>query len=705
MGVMRHRERNPSRVAGVKVTLACAACAKRVPLASAACQWFALQKPALLGALVVLALAGCGGTSTSPGRGGTGGNAGTTSSQQRAEILAGTMETLFNLEEYEFGQAEPLVMSRLNQWLRGQEIKIPWQREPRLDQLSAALTTSRTARSLAENTFLYQHDFEFLREAAWMRRISEHLRSAGYSGRPQRDESNGTATSAAKAAEQSPLQFASPEDPEELRLAMHLFDWTVSNVQLEDDAPEKSPYKLPRNWHTPYETVLLGRGTASDRAWTFILLGRQQGLAIVMLGIGDTEKPAELKPWIPALVLEHGDGDKKELDLYLFDPALGLPVPGPGGRGIATLAQVAADDALLRQLDLDDQRPYPIKSADIQTVTALVEASPGYLSHRMKFLESKLGGKHRLVLSVSPQAIEEKFAGATGAKGASHVAPRVVLWTRPYETLMLRQSEDETVLRNAQRELIPLTELRDRNSILAGAQAPMISHPAIKLWLNLSITRDEAVRRMSADGIPEAEITAALLEATKSRAGGAAGATSRREDATEWTNQVQRPSSRATPRVPLGVGRMMQLAGNFDHETGALRYLQQSIVPEAEQAELKKAFRDDLRARLPDNPDTRTQIEQITEMRIGEFRRADEAATVWIGQIKAVLGEFETAIDYFKRKENELWQPSINYSLARIYERQGKLDEAIALYREDDSPQRPGNLLRARRLERVAGED
>jgi tetratricopeptide (TPR) repeat protein len=151
---------------------------------------------------------------------------------------------------------------------------------------------------------------------------------------------------------------------------------------------------------------------------------------------------------------------------------------------------------------------------------------------------------------------------------------------------------------------------------------------------------------------------------------------------------------------------MLQLAGNFDHQTGALRYLQQSIIPAAEQTELKKAFADDLRARLPrpDDPATRMQIEQITEMRLGEFRRADEAATVWIGQIKAALGEFETAIDYFNRKENALWQPSINYSLARIYERQGKLDEAIALYREDDSPQRPGNLLRARRLEKTASE-
>jgi hypothetical protein len=700
MGLMRHTTVKPScfalnfAVRPTRVAPTSAVSCRRVALTSAACQSSASLAVSIL---LLIVLAGCGGSSTSPGRGGTGGNP-TATGQQRSDILAGTMQTIFTLEDYEFGQAEPLVMSRLNQWLRGQELKISWQREPRLDELSAQLASLRGVRTLADNAYLYDHDFEFLREAVWMRRISEHLRGAGYSGESQREDAKDSQTASNdNAPRQSPIQFVSADDPEELRLAMQLFDWTVANVQLEDDAwPEKSAFKLPRNWHTPYETVLLGRGTASDRAWTFILLARQQGLDVVLLGIGDAEKPAELKPWVPALVLAHGDGDKKELDLYLFDPALGLPIPGPDGRGIATLAQVAADESLLRQLDLNDQRPYPIKAADIQQVTALVEASPGYLSRRMKFLESKLGGKHRLVLSVSPQALQEKLAET------KHVRPSVALWTRPYETLVLRQSEDDSTLRNAQRELAPLTELLDRAAILSMSSPALLNHPAIKLWLNLSITREEAVRRMAADGIPENEITAALSEATKGRTG-VAKATSRREDSPEWAGGRQRPASQANPRVSLGVGRMLQLAGNYDHESGAIYFLLQAMASQSEQDEIKRALADDLRSRLPrpDDPATRNQIEQIAAIRVADYRRADEAAKLWIGQIKTAQGEFEPAIDYFKRWQNELWQPSFNYSLARVYEAQGNLHEAIALYREDDSPQRHGNLLRARRLEKI----
>jgi tetratricopeptide (TPR) repeat protein len=151
---------------------------------------------------------------------------------------------------------------------------------------------------------------------------------------------------------------------------------------------------------------------------------------------------------------------------------------------------------------------------------------------------------------------------------------------------------------------------------------------------------------------------------------------------------------------------MLQLAGNFDHESGAIHFLLRAMASQSDQDEIKRALTDDLRTRLPrpDDPATRNQIEQIAAIRVADYRRADEAAKLWIGQIKAAQGEFEPAIDYFKRWQNEHWQPSFNYSLARVYEAQDKLDEAIAIYREDDSPQRHGNLLRARRLEKTARE-
>ena len=44
------------------------------------------------------------------------------------------------------------------------------------------------------------------------------------------------------------------------------------------------------------------------------------------------------------------------------------------------------------------------------------------------------------------------------------------------------------------------------------------------------------------------------------------------------------------------------------------------------------------------------------------------------------------------------WTFGARYNLARTWEAQGKIEEAVALLEADTSPQRHGNLLRAKRL-------
>ena len=117
-----------------------------------------------------------------------------------------------------------------------------------------------------------------------------------------------------------------------------LFDWTVRNIELDRNSLERTP-------QMPWETLLLGHGTAMERAWVFILLARQQGIdaAVLATTIAPTGEPeasasggkahgrlatapvpmADLRPWCAAVLIEG--------QLYLFDTALGLPIPAPGG--------------------------------------------------------------------------------------------------------------------------------------------------------------------------------------------------------------------------------------------------------------------------------------------------------------------------------------------------------------------------------------
>ena len=218
----------------------------------------------------------------------------------------------------------------------------------------------------------------------------------------------------------------------------------------------------------------MGRGTATERAWLFILMARQQGLDAALVALdasavrarvaaeeqkkqspprkaGRPENPGlgsanrrgnsppgpmapvslnDLRPWAVAVLIEG--------KLYLFEPALGLPIPGPGKIGRdrggrldirpATLAEVAADDGLLRRLDQPRTSPYPLKAADLSRIVFLIEASPQYLAKRMQLIESRLTGKQKMALTAAPTATAHRLLAAAGGRasassGSSHTCP------------------------------------------------------------------------------------------------------------------------------------------------------------------------------------------------------------------------------------------------------------------------------------------
>ena len=215
-----------------------------------------------------------------------------------------------------------------------------------------------------------------------------------------------------------------------LRSAIRLFDWTVRNIQLENALPSQdgSGVVLQYAW----ETLLFGRGLVRDRAWTFMILARQQRLDAALLATVDPEDPDKrrLKPL--------GIGVAVDGEVYVFDPRLGVPIPGADGvrlddEGLtihpATLSQLAADDSLLRQMDLDADHPHNLRSADFQKVVVLMETSPSYLTKRMKLVESRLSGEDRLVLTAAPDEQAAVF----------QLSPQVVEvrhWEAPYQTIL-----------------------------------------------------------------------------------------------------------------------------------------------------------------------------------------------------------------------------------------------------------------------------
>jgi hypothetical protein len=172
-------------------------------------------------------------------------------------------------------------------------------------------------------------------------------------------------------------------------------------------------------WFLPGEILLAGRASAAQRSWIFLELLRQAGLEGVMLATGDD--PASARPWVPAVV---SGGDA-----YLFEPTYGMAIPGPGGVGVATVRQAAADPSILASLSLPD-RAYPVRPDDLKKLSVLVAADPVSLSQRMRRLEARLSGASRLSLSIDASAVARRAGDAVADAGVGRG-----LWAFPWETL------------------------------------------------------------------------------------------------------------------------------------------------------------------------------------------------------------------------------------------------------------------------------
>jgi hypothetical protein len=435
----------------------------------------------------------------------------------------------------------------LNQWIRQSRPKTDWQLDALAGTLSTefaddeALAAYVSADALGQEYF-QPYDGRRLQEAVWLRDIA---------------------------------RWAHGDSFDDVARASALLDWTVRNVQLDPEAP-------PR---LPWQTLLYGRGTADQRAWVFALLCRQQGLDVVVLDVANQE--GEQRFWLPALLT---DGQ-----LYLFDTRLGLPIPGPEGKGVATLRDLQADDGLLRRLDVESAT-YPVSSGQLQHVTANVVADWFDLSRRARLLEERLSGDDRLALTAGAQQLADRLTALPGIA-------EVRVWDVPYRTLQQQLNFNRGNRQQAALDFEPF------------AQRPM-------LW------------------------KARVLH---------------------FRGQ-KRPADQATKEII------------DDHRLAAQAYTSPSVRPPV---------------RVLDG------LSSAPQRKI--YETAKTAAAYWVGLLLYDDGKYGAAEDWLGRRELQAgggkWSDGARYNLARTYEEEGKLDEAISLLRKDQSPQRAGSLLRARTLE------
>ena len=280
-----------------------------------------------------------------------------------------------------------LIVERLNQWIRSRSVPDDWAPDAVVDSLDKKVAEDNSLAKFISVDALRANQFadyegRWIQEAIWLRDLS---------------------------------RWASGKQRDPLKRAAHLFDWTVRNVALTDDPRVEA--------NRPWQALLYGRGTATQRAWVFAALCHQLRLPVVVL-----ELPIEKsEPWLWCGLLEKGK-------LHLFDPQLGLAIPGNESEAetatIATLAQVQADDALLRALDLEDS-PYPITAPIAKQAIANVVGDSFSLSWRASLLQKQFTGDGKLTLAARAQSIADDVAKLESVSS-------VQLWSKPFELLRRR---------------------------------------------------------------------------------------------------------------------------------------------------------------------------------------------------------------------------------------------------------------------------
>jgi hypothetical protein len=183
------------------------------------------------------------------------------------------------------------------------------------------------------------------------------------------------------AARSLDVRGAADKAPPGLEQAAAAFDWVVRQVRTVGAGKPGGP---------PALVLRRGWGSDLDRALIFLSLleqvGSPDGRHAHLLGCLLFRPPVDKAEdfWACGVVVEGGR------DVYLFDPRLGLPVPGPGGKGIATVAQARTQPEVLSQLNFGKDRRYDMTPELARAAEVHLYCSLSALSPRMRHLQDEV---------------------------------------------------------------------------------------------------------------------------------------------------------------------------------------------------------------------------------------------------------------------------------------------------------------------------
>jgi hypothetical protein len=226
------------------------------------------------------------------------------------------------------------------------------------------------------------------------------------------------------------LDVSGLSQPEQAAAA---FAWVMRQVR---------PVERDEDLLAPEFVLHCGWGTARQRALLFVNLLDQLGIPGCVLAAGDEKEP--LHPWACGALTTLPGGTK---DVLLFDPRLGLPLPGPKAatpelaaafrlalpvpgtedRQPVSLATLRRQPDLLDALTADDKHSYDVTRGQLEGSHIYLVGMLSALAPRMKYLEEDLPAVRAGVrLACDPSAALATWKGM--AAGLGGTPPEVRFW-------------------------------------------------------------------------------------------------------------------------------------------------------------------------------------------------------------------------------------------------------------------------------------
>ena len=597
--------------------------------------------------------------------------------QIQGDQLKQATDFVFSEDRFEPEAFNTDVSRSLNQWINSKTHTVEWTMDPLVNTWSDEVRLAADLEAIEKLNFL-PRDAQHLQLSAWTDSLTKWLAE-----QPQR-------VADFRYLLYPTIQALTPEELEELRendkpvsallakgnpdlneeqvnqlaLTWQLFDWTVRNLQLEElassptadevllfalnqsdfDIPAAMGVPGPGYTRHPDQTMKVGRGDSWERGRVFLAMMRSLNLPAAWVAYRPL-LPEDAQPIPRLLVVAIGN------EGYLFDPALGLPVPSIEKGGIATIQEVSKNAKVLTELDVADFElsgrnrsaiEYPIREWSADELTLVLDASPTSISKRMKLMEQSLTGTQRMRVFENATEKAEKLKQVTGIE-------KVILWDVPVFVDHYRKAFDQAVRFQ-----------NPRVAQLYFAEQIYDMPCPIKTILKFR-NEQEAFEQMQYEFI--------RLRTARHRA-------------------IIGMFDAATRNDPEGAKQLLLTMRMSDEEIEALET----------DDRIRAAF--GVEQAGPDSQEEST--ENIIKQTLKSVRAL---AALWLGIAHFEVGDPGSAMKWFNQVEtfdvDETWVNLALYSRARANEATLKYEDAIRSLQASRSPQAAGDAIRARYLQSI----